>query len=541
MKTLSQVLVIVFLLSFFSSAQWNTDSTQNTIICKTTGDQKYPEIIPDGTGGAVITWQDGRESSPRIYAQRIDVNGNAVWTQNGIIISTAENSMHPKIVPDGAGGAIITWFDRRYGWPNSTIGVQRVNPSGDTLWKANGIEIALQCNSWAYPEIASYGTDGAVITWIGVDGEVFAQKIDTAGNTIWNEGGVLVDTEGSEPQVITDGSGGAVICWFDYIDDYARTDIFAQRIDANGNILWTAAGDTICAEYWYQHKPDLVTDGAGGAIIGWLDSRTNNDSSFVYAQKVTSSGVKAWTRNGIKISGMNGYSRMRIASDGEGGAYLCWPGKNSDVFVQHINNSGSALWNEEVQLTFGTDPGNPMIIADGFGGAFISWRRHNSLYIQHIKTDGEASFQVEGKIISTGTYGKDFQTLCTDNQGNSYLTWEDSRPVYTTDIYAHKIGIPGLSDISDDKDIPGEYYLSQNYPNPFNPATMVQYSIPRSSWLIIKIYNSLGEEIETLLNEYKEAGAYSLNWNAAGLSSGVYFCRLTAGVFVSTRKMTLMK
>jgi hypothetical protein len=542
MKTFSQVLILTLIIPFFSFAQWNTDSTQNTIVCKTTGDQEYPEIIPDGTGGAIITWEDNRESSSRIYAQRIDVNGNAVWTQNGVIISTAENSMQPKIVPDGTGGAIITWFDRRYGWPNSTIGVQRVNPNGDTLWNANGIEIVLQCNSWAYPEIASYGTEGAVITWIGIDGQVYAQKIDTAGNILWNEDGVLVKLEGSEPQVITDDNGGAIICWFDYIDDYARSDVFAQRVDANGNILWTAAGDTICAEKWYQHKPDLVPDGSGGAIVGWLDSRTNNDTSYVYAQKVTSSGSKAWDRNGVKVSDMNGYNRMRIASDGAGGAYLCWPGKNSDIFVQRINGSGSTVWDKEIQLTFGTDPGNPMIISDGFGGALISWRRHNSLYLQHINADGVPSFPIEGKNVSIGNYGKDYQVLCNDNQGSVYLAWKDFRPVYTTDIYAHKIGIPGLSDIPDDDNIiPGEFHLSQNYPNPFNPSTIVQYTVPQSSRIIVKIYNALGQDVITLLDEYKEAGVYNLRWNAAGLSSGVYFCRLTAGVFASTRKMTFMK
>jgi beta-mannanase len=119
---------------------------------------------------------------------------------------------------------------------------------------------------------------------------------------------------------------------------------------------------------------------------------------------------------------------------------------------------------------------------------------------------------------------------------------EGFRPVYTTDIYAHKIGIPGLSDIPDDDNIiPGEFHLSQNYPNPFNPSTIVQYTVPQSSRIIVKIYNALGQDVITLLDEYKEAGVYNLRWNAAGLSSGVYFCRLTAGVFASTRKMTFMK
>jgi hypothetical protein len=545
MKTWSQVSVLVLLLSFISFAQWNIDSTQNTIVCKIAGDQEYPEIIPDGSGGAIITWQDSRESSSRIYAQRIDGNGNAVWTQNGIIISTAENSKMPKLVPDGAGGAIITWFDRRYGWPNSTIGVQRVNPHGDTLWKANGIEISLQCNSWAYPEIASYGTNGAVITWIGIDGEVLVQKIDTAGNVLWREGGELVKTEGSEPQIIIDGTGGALICWFDYVDDYARSDVFAQRVDAGGSILWTAAGDTICAENWYQHKPDLVTDGAGGAIVGWLDSRTNNDTSYVYAQKVTASGSKAWDRNGIKISEVPGFNRMRIANDGAGGAFFIWQGKNGDIFVHRINNDGSAAWDEEVQLTFGTNPGNPRVIADGFGGAIISWRSYNSLYVQHINAEGESTYQMEGKIVSIGNYGKDFQSHCTDNFGNIYVTWEDNRPIYTTDIYAHKITLPGFTSVKTEAGKPGKFLLSQNYPNPFNPSTKIIYEIPSTSAgqirATLKIYDILGIEIITLADEQKTAGLYEVIWNAGKMPSGIYYYQLIAGEFTETKKMILIK
>jgi len=89
--------------------------------------------------------------------------------------------------------------------------------------------------------------------------------------------------------------------------------------------------------------------------------------------------------------------------------------------------------------------------------------------------------------------------------------------------------------------VPAEFLLSQNYPNPFNPNTQIEYSIPKSSQVIVKIFNTLGEEIETLVNEEKPVGTYEVNWNAANLPSGVYFYRLQAGDFVQTRKMILLK
>jgi hypothetical protein len=86
-----------------------------------------------------------------------------------------------------------------------------------------------------------------------------------------------------------------------------------------------------------------------------------------------------------------------------------------------------------------------------------------------------------------------------------------------------------------------EFTLDQNFPNPFNPNTLIKYSIPKSSQVSLKIFNTLGQEMETLVNEEKQVGTYEVNWNASNLQSGVYFYRLQAGSFVQTRKMILLK
>ena len=90
-------------------------------------------------------------------------------------------------------------------------------------------------------------------------------------------------------------------------------------------------------------------------------------------------------------------------------------------------------------------------------------------------------------------------------------------------------------------EMPTEFLLSQNYPNPFNPSTKIKYSLPQSSRVHIKIFDVLGTEIETLVNEEKQVGTYELMWNAANLPSGVYFYQLIAGDFVQKKKMILIK
>jgi hypothetical protein len=88
---------------------------------------------------------------------------------------------------------------------------------------------------------------------------------------------------------------------------------------------------------------------------------------------------------------------------------------------------------------------------------------------------------------------------------------------------------------------PTEFVLYQNYPNPFNPTTKIRWQSPVGSWQTIKVYNILGNEVITLVNEYKPAGNYEVEFDALDLTSGIYFYRLNAGSYVETKKMTLLK
>ena len=88
---------------------------------------------------------------------------------------------------------------------------------------------------------------------------------------------------------------------------------------------------------------------------------------------------------------------------------------------------------------------------------------------------------------------------------------------------------------------PLAFQLEQNYPNPFNPSTKISYSIPQEGDVTLKIYDVLGNEVATLVNEEKPAGVYEVEFNAGNLSSGIYLYKLTAGNFIQTRKMILIK
>lgn len=89
--------------------------------------------------------------------------------------------------------------------------------------------------------------------------------------------------------------------------------------------------------------------------------------------------------------------------------------------------------------------------------------------------------------------------------------------------------------------VPSSFLLAQNYPNPFNPSTMINYQLPMSNYVTLKVHDLLGREVATLVNEKEDPGTYSVKWDASKMSSGIYFCRLTAGSLVQVRKMLFVK
>ncbi|HEX2983040.1 MAG TPA: T9SS type A sorting domain-containing protein, partial [Ignavibacteriales bacterium] len=133
------------------------------------------------------------------------------------------------------------------------------------------------------------------------------------------------------------------------------------------------------------------------------------------------------------------------------------------------------------------------------------------------------------KPDTTGTYTvKVYAAVNGDEDaGNDTLT--------STVVVRNTIGI-------DDEDMaPAVYSLSQNYPNPFNPSTLIKYSVAQSGMVELKVYNMLGQEVKTLVNEIKNAGRYEVKFSAVELSSGVYIYRIKSGSFVQTKKLMLIK
>ena len=167
-------------------AGWPHDPVTGMAVCAAANDQVSIRMIADGTGGVILVWQDRRAGSNYdIYAQRLDAAGQTLWTAGGLAVCTAANDQStPALASDGAGGAIFTWYDYRSS-PFPDIYAQRIDAAGSPQWTANGVPICTASWEQFDPVPASDGAGGAIITWYdyrnGATSDIFAQRVNTSG------------------------------------------------------------------------------------------------------------------------------------------------------------------------------------------------------------------------------------------------------------------------------------------------------------------------------------------------------------------------
>ncbi|MBF0634165.1 MAG: FG-GAP repeat protein [Nitrospinae bacterium] len=449
------LLVITFVLAGSQNAiaAWSTNPALNNAISTAAGGQSSPTIISDGSGGAIITWTDYRIGESDIYAQRINASGAVQWTADGVAISTAANHQNsPTITGDGSGGAIITWTDYRGGTGYYNIYAQRINSSGAVQWTADGVGISTAAGVQMSPTITGDGSGGAIITWMdsrsGVTADIYAQRINASGAVQWTADGVAVSTAAGDqlsPTITGDASGGAIITWHDTRS--GAYDIYAQRINASGAVQWTADGVAISTATGNQGYPTIISAGSGGAIITWWDYRSG--ASGIYAQRINASGAVQWTADGVAVStAAGGQQNPTTIGDGSGGAIITWQDHRSavtaDIYAQRINASGAVQWTADGAAisTAANDQIYPTITGDGSGGAIITWYDSRSgtedIYAQRINASGAVQWTADGVAISTAAYGQASPTITGDGSGGAIITWHDSRSG-EFDIYAQRI------------------------------------------------------------------------------------------------------
>jgi len=385
-------------ISALGAVQW---AANGVAIASGAGDQKTPAIVADAAGGAIISWQDDRNtvtSGIDIYAQRIDGTGAAVagWTANGVVISApagTSNQTAPVIASDGASGAVIVWEDNRTAANGIDLYAMHVLDVGtlDAAWTADGVVIVNATGTQSNPAVISDGTGvagapgGAIIGWEdqapagGTD--IAATRIDATGATVAGWPAIIVNATGNQTGVrmVPDGVNGAFFTWQDErggiflnppTNSIIDTDIYAIRISGTGAAVagWAANGNVVSAfttgiapnqVYYRQNTPVITADGLGGVIISWGDERSNNMD--IYAQRLSGTGTAKWRANGTPISTASGQQALpTIVNDGAGGGVIAWLDGRSDTLDPATNlSTNTDIFAQHVAASFPTTTASP--------------------------------------------------------------------------------------------------------------------------------------------------------------------------------------
>jgi hypothetical protein len=354
----------------------------------------YSEAVSDGSGGAIVScWEclpqvGGEPPSCQTYAARIDSEGDVQWQWGG------EGVEIGSMIADGAGGVIIGVVAA-----DAKPSLVKIDSEGNLPWGEDGVSVGLVPER--SDEMASDGSGGVIVvgcTFQGDSDAVYAQRVDSAGNTLWRSGGVQVFVGLVEGACIAgDGSGGGIIV-FEQVTLRTDSDIYVQKVDAEGDILWGPDGVPICVGPSHQYSPRIVADGAGGAVVFFVDE------PGVCAQRVDADGHKSWNGDVPIYAGVI----LRVASDGSGGAFCV----SYDRVAQRLDATGTKLWGPD-GITFTTQDiseSGLALVPDGCGGLLISWeadvkfRNYEisdvSYYVQRVDADGNLPWGDEGILLN---------------------------------------------------------------------------------------------------------------------------------------------
>jgi hypothetical protein len=303
------------------------------------------------------------------------------------------------------------------------------------------------------------------------------------------------------------------------------------------------------------NNPDTIHSVMDDFAIANLDSEPNHEifaltagtlgDAYIFNDTIISGSFHSYATHYRYIFGniaSSGTSSIEIADfDGDGDKDILSTGYDSDELIL-IKNQGDLVFSDEEIITRQTEGFVVMDYEnDGDKDIVTVNRRLETNGITVFLNDGFGNFITRENCYFPYADGVPWSIIASDFDLDGRT---DIAITSTTDslyvLYNLSGGTVGIHD-QIIEEVPTSFSLEQNYPNPFNPTTTIQYSLPFSEKVSLKIFNLLGEEVKTLTDEYQDAGKHSVQFNANNLASGIYFYRLQAGSFIETKKMILIK
>jgi len=452
-----------------------------------TGMHDVSSIALSNTSGCIYVAgfiQPPNAAARSVVTKKITFQGTEQWTK----IYTFNDDQPYKISVSNSGNIFVAG---RTGTSGLLI---KYNQNGDSLWvkryKFNNWENGGFIDIAVDPFENIYITSGSGAVFLNKD--FITTKFNTSGQLLWERNYDGTAHNNDEPSAIDIDNSGNV-----YVAGKSRGigtdyDFTFISYSADGDFRWEKRFSSPLDD----EAMDLITDNANNIYVtGFLSA--SKGSGDMLTVKCKSSGNISWQRPFNYIFDLSELGKSITIDD------------EYNVYITGGSNRPSGVYEYSDYLTLKYDP------------------------------NGSVKWVMNYNCLPSGINEDKPTKIAIDNNHNVYVTgW--SYGVLRSDIctikYSPLIGIIPVTNL-----IPGEFTLYQNYPNPFNPETKIRFDIAKSSYTTLKIYDAMGSEISTLVNENISAGTYEVTWNAQNFTSGVYFYKLINEDFTQTKKMVLIK
>lgn len=591
--------------------------------CTQSDVQANPRAIADGAGGVLVFWEDQRFlalSGSDVFGQRLSSAGTQLWTTLGATVTTAVNDqLHLAVTADGSGGAIIAWEDSRdYGANGLDIYAMRINAAGTARWFNNGLAVCALAGAQTAPVVAADPYGGAWFAWIDGRGDawtgrqIYAQSLAGDGLAHWATGGVPAGPAAGEqwaPVLTATGDGGVSMVWTDQRTGAA--DIRGQRFDAAGAAQWGADGLLVSGAPFGQDGAKVAAGSGGEILAAWDDERLAQD---IYAQRVDRTGWLGdpapallsavdrpedqggqvrltWSPSWLDAWGQPGLTAYHVLNRRPG---VKAAGTGSEVLRAWLNDG----WTEVAQVpplqlasygcnapTYGdwTPSSQPltefMVVAEA--GSFLLPSGVLSGYsVDNLSPGAPVNLQAETDHFDVllawqasgvddadlhhynvyRSYDPNFSpgsiTLLSDAALTSYFEVRVPQGhwwfrVTAVDIHGNESSpsnVAGMLSLVavDPNGLPATLAVRSATPNPFNPITEIRCDLPGDGNVTLDVYDLSGRAVRRLVDGARAAGTFAATWDGRDdrgrqVPSGIYFARLASGGTESVLKLVLAK
>jgi hypothetical protein len=436
------------------------------------------------------------------------------------------------------GGFVLAGGTRSYGFHDGDFWIIKTNADGDSLWSrtfgGSGWEVCYCIRQTADTGIIAVGER---LSFVTSEFSSMIVKMRSNGDSLWSRSYDIPGDDGINAICQTPDGGYLVggYAWYNSSGNQA----LIMKLNANGDSIWSRAyggengstilaicpieeggyllagttypnttsswvfwffkinesGDTLwCRSYEQQHSSSkcfsAYQTSDGGFILGGLlvTDTVDTDNVSCWMVKTDANGDSLWSRT----FGSSGFSAILSVQQTTAGDYIFTgckrtSGTDVDLWVVKTDEDGNVSWD---YLLSGTN--------DDCGNS--------------VRQTSDGGFMVGGVTASFGAGSDDFLLI----------------------KIAPDMSVPYAS-------VPQKMCFLTNYPNPFNSSTQIEYTLPTTRQVSLRLYDVLGREVAVLVNGIKTAGEYRVTFDAAGLASGVYLCRIEAGEFAQTRKIVLLR